>query len=65
MGMVTKYHHARKRRDAHPGSIQTSLQLAMGFLIGAEMYDCAAAVAQLYKEKYGNLPEHMADLESE
>lgn len=63
MSAVTKYHKARQRRNNLPSSVPTSLQLAMGFLIGAEMYDCAAAVAHLYKAQYGELPGHMEELE--
>lgn len=65
MSIGTKYKKAREHRDNFPDSIPSSLQLAMGFLVGSEMYGCAAAVAQLYREKYGDLPSHMEELESE
>lgn len=65
MNASTRYKMARRHRDNFPDSVPGSLQMAMGFLVGAEMYGCAAAVAQLYKEKYGELPSHMEELESE
>ncbi len=63
--MHEKYKAASAIMKREPEEMKMSACLAMGYLVGSGMEGCAAAVARLYADKYGedNWPSLVASLE--